>query len=148
MPHNHNTKIAKYYYADEKIIQKGIDTAIKAQTKWDRTTLSERIDIWEKAADLMANKYRQDLNASTMLGQAKVAIQAEIDSAAELIDFIRINTYYLKEGIKYQPISEDLKITKNSIRYRGIDGFIASISPFNFTAIGGNLAYTPALMVS
>lgn len=102
-----------------------------------------------------------------MLGQSKNAIQgnthfsesqgkiihinsfiflAEIDAAAELIDFMRINAFFLKENAKYQPISEDIKITKNSVRFRGFDGFVAAVSPFNFTAIGGNLSYTPALM--
>lgn len=94
----------------------------------------------------MAGKYRQKLNAATMLGQSKTTIQAEIDSAAELIDFIRFNAFFLKENAKYQPISEDVKITKNSVRFRGLDGFIAAIAPFNFTAIGGNLSYTPAMM--
>lgn len=96
----------------------------------------------------MAGTYRAKLNASTMLGQSKTIIQAEIDSAAELIDFFRFNAYFLKEATRYQPISENPKVTKNSMRYRGIDGFIAAVSPFNFTAIGGNLSYTPALMVS
>lgn len=116
----------------------------------------------------MAGKYRQKLNASTMLGQSKTAVQAEIDSAAELIDFVRFNAFFLKviklnvlnpfprfssfviislkENAKYQPISEDPKVTKNSVRFRGLDGFIAAVSPFNFTAIGGNLSYTPAMM--
>lgn len=146
MPHDHQKKLAKFYYADSKTVQKAISVAVESQKKWDRTSLADRLKIWEKAADLMAGPYRQTLNAATMLGQAKTVIQAEIDSAAELIDFIRLNAYYLKENSKYQPISEDLKITKNSIRYRGIDGFIAAVSPFNFTAIGGNLSYTPALM--
>lgn len=83
-----------------------------------------------------------------MLGQSKTTIQAEIDSAAELIDFIRFNAFFLKENAKYQPISENLKVTKNSVRFRGLEGFIAAVSPFNFTAIGGNLSYTPALMAS
>lgn len=147
MPHNHKHKLAKFYYADSNTIKSAIKTAVETQPKWDRTPLSERLKIWEKAADLMAGKYRQDLNASTMLGQSKTVIQAEIDSSAELIDFIRLNAFFLKECAKYQPISENIKVTKNSMRYRGIDGFIAAISPFNFTAIGGNLAYTPALMV-
>ncbi|XP_073839814.1 delta-1-Pyrroline-5-carboxylate dehydrogenase 1 [Musca autumnalis] len=146
MPHNHQHKLAKFYYADSKTIQSAIKTAVETQPKWDRTTLSERLKIWEKAADLMAGKYRQELNAATMLGQSKTVIQAEIDAAAELIDFFRLNAFFLKECAKYQPISENIKITKNSMRYRGIDGFIAAVSPFNFTAIGGNLAYTPALM--
>lgn len=147
MPHNHSKNIAAYYYADQKLIQKAINTAVEAQKKWDRTPAEERVRIWNRAADLMAGEYRQVLNAATMLGQAKTAIQAEIDAAAELIDFIRMNTYFYKENLKYQPISENIKVTKNSMRYRGIDGFIAAVSPFNFTAIGGNLAYTPALMV-
>jgi 1-pyrroline-5-carboxylate dehydrogenase len=145
-PHNHKKKIAQFYYADKDLLTKAIDTAVAAQKKWDRTPIPERLKIWEKAASLMANEYRQTLNAATMLGQAKTVIQAEIDSAAELIDFFRLNAYFLKEATKYQPISENPKVTKNSMRYRGIDGFIAAVSPFNFTAIGGNLAYTPALM--
>ncbi|XP_055385521.1 delta-1-pyrroline-5-carboxylate dehydrogenase, mitochondrial [Condylostylus longicornis] len=146
MPHKHSHKLAKFYYADIKLINKAIETAVETQKKWDRTTIEERLRIWDKAADLMAGPYRQELNAATMLGQSKTVIQAEIDSAAELIDFIRMNAYFLKECTKYQPISENIKVTKNSLRYRGIDGFIAAVSPFNFTAIGGNLAYTPALM--
>lgn len=89
MPHDHQKKIAKFYWADEKTINKAIGTAVESQKKWDKTPIEERVRIWEKAADLMAGKYRQELNAATMLGQAKTAIQAEIDSAAELIDFIR-----------------------------------------------------------
>lgn len=147
MPHSHSERIARFYYADKQLIGRAIDTAVKSQQVWDRTSLEERIRIWTKAADLMAGPYRQELNASTMLGQAKTAIQAEIDSSAELIDFIRFNAYYLQENLKYQPISPNADITKNSIRLRGLDGFIAAVSPFNFTAIGGNLAYTPALMV-
>ncbi|CAG9783391.1 unnamed protein product [Diatraea saccharalis] len=146
MPHNHAKKIAKFYYASEKTIQKAIQVSVAAQERWDRTTLEERVSIWQKAAELMAGPYRQSLNAATMLGQSKSVIQAEIDAAAELIDFFRFNVFFLKENAKYQPISENAKITRNSLRFRGIDGFIAAISPFNFTAIGGNLAYTPALM--
>lgn len=146
MPHDHKKKLAKFYYADAKLINKAIDVAVETQKKWDRVPIPERLKIWEKAASLMAGKYRQTLNAATMLGQAKTVIQAEIDSAAELIDFFRLNAYFLKEATKYQPISEEPKVTKNTMRYRGIDGFIAAVSPFNFTAIGGNLAYTPALM--
>lgn len=89
MPHNHKQKIAKFYWADEKTINKAIKVAVAAQTKWDRVPMEERVKIWEKAADMMAKEYRQELNAATMLGQSKTVIQAEIDSAAELIDFIR-----------------------------------------------------------
>jgi 1-pyrroline-5-carboxylate dehydrogenase len=146
MPHNHKKQIAKFYYADAKLINEAIKNATETQKKWDRVPIAERLDIWERAACLMAGPYRAQLNAATMLGQAKTVIQAEIDSAAELIDFFRINAFFLKEAHKYQPISENLKVTKNSMRYRGIDGFIAAVSPFNFTAIGGNLSHTPALI--
>jgi 1-pyrroline-5-carboxylate dehydrogenase len=147
MPHDHQHKIAKFYYADTKLIQKAISKSVEMQVKWDRTSLKERLEIWHRAADLMAGKYRQKLNAATMLGQSKTTIQAEIDAAAELIDFVRFNAFFLKENAKFQPISEDAKVTKNSVRFRGLDGFIAAIAPFNFTAIGGNLSYTPAMMV-
>lgn len=147
MPHDHSHKISKFYYADKQLITRAIDSAVKSQKIWDKTSFEERVGIWTKAADLMAGPYRQELNAATMLGQAKTVIQAEIDSAAELIDFIRFNISFLKENLKYQPLSPTIDITKNSLRLRGLDGFIAAVSPFNFTAIGGNLAYTPALMV-
>ncbi|KAK0166463.1 hypothetical protein PV328_004883 [Microctonus aethiopoides] len=146
MPHNHNSKIAKYYHASPDLIQKAIDVAVKSQREWEKVPIETRINIWLKAADLMAGKYRQVLNASTMLGQAKTVIQAEIDSAAELVDFFKIHAYFVTEALKYKPISTDPNETLNSMRYRGMDGFIAAISPFNFTAIGGNLSYTPALM--
>ena len=120
---------------------------MKTQREWDKVPFEKRLDIWLHAADLMAGKYRQQLNAATMLGQSKTVIQAEIDSAAELIDFFRMHGWFLKEALKYKPISENPKETLNSMRYRGMDGFIAAVSPFNFTAIGGNLSYTPALMV-
>lgn len=146
MPHEHSHRLARYYYASEATIRRAIAVATKAQRAWDRTTLESRIDIWNRAAHKMANECRQQLNAATMMGQSKTVIQAEIDSACELIDFFRFNVFFLKENAKYQPISENAAVTKNSQRFRGIDGFIAAISPFNFTAIGGNLAYTPALM--
>ncbi|XP_018335640.1 delta-1-pyrroline-5-carboxylate dehydrogenase, mitochondrial [Agrilus planipennis] len=146
MPHNHQHKIAKFYYATPALIEKAIKVATETQKTWDRTPMSDRFVIWERAADLMANEHRQKLNATTMLGQSKTAYQAEIDSAAELIDFFRFNLYFLKEALQYQPISTTPKIFKNSMRYRGVDGFMAAVAPFNFTAIGGNLAYTPALI--
>ncbi|XP_076292110.1 delta-1-Pyrroline-5-carboxylate dehydrogenase 1 [Lasioglossum baleicum] len=146
MPHNHKAKIAKYHWATPDLVKKAIDVAVKAQREWEKCPIEKRLEIWLKAADLMANKYRQQLNASTMLGQSKTVIQAEIDSAAELIDFFKMHAYFLKESLKYQPISPNRKETLNSMRYRGMDGFVAAVSPFNFTAIGGNLSYTPALM--
>lgn len=146
MPHNHQKKIAQFYYATPDLINKAISTAVQTQKTWDAVPLADKISIWLKAADLMANKYRMLLNATTMLGQAKTAMQAEIDAAAELIDFMRLNAFFAKELTKYEPISENPSVTLNSMRYRGLEGFVAAVSPFNFTAIGGNLAYTPALM--
>ncbi|XP_076765603.1 delta-1-Pyrroline-5-carboxylate dehydrogenase 1 isoform X2 [Xylocopa sonorina] len=146
MPHNHKTKVAKYYWATADLIKKAIDVAVKTQREWEKYPFEKRLEIWLRAADLMATKYRQQLNAATMLGQSKTVIQAEIDSAAELIDFFRMHGYFAKEALKYQPISPDPKESLNSMRYRGMDGFVAAVSPFNFTAIGGNLSYTPALM--
>lgn len=146
MPHNHAKKVAKFYYATPDLVQKAIDVALEARADWERVPLPDKFNMWLKAADLMAGKYRQELNAATMLGQSKTVIQAEIDSAAELIDFLRFNAYYAQQGIKWQPVSTDPSATKNSIRWRGLEGFVAAVSPFNFTAIGGNLAYTPAMM--
>ncbi|KAK9306136.1 hypothetical protein QLX08_003046 [Tetragonisca angustula] len=146
MPHNHKVKVAKYYWATPDLVKKAIDVAVKAQREWEKCPFERRLEIWLRAADLMATKYRQELNAATMLGQSKSVIQAEIDSAAELIDFFRMHGYFAKEALKYQPISPNSKETLNSMRYRGMDGFVAAVSPFNFTAIGGNLSYTPALM--
>lgn len=145
MPHNHKHKIAKFYYANKELLNKAIQVATETQKKWDRVPIAERIKIWDRAASMMSKEWRARLNAATMLGQSKTMVQAEIDSAAELIDFFRFNCYFFKEAIKYQPISENPKETINSMRYRGVDGFMAAVAPFNFTAIGGNLAYTPAL---
>lgn len=146
MPHDHKAKVAKFYYADSQLVKTAIKTATEAQKKWDKVPIAERIAIWNRAADLMATKYRARLNATTMLGQSKTMVQAEIDSACELIDFFRFNAFFLKEALKYQPISENPQVTKNSLLCRGLDGFVAAVAPFNFTAIGGNLAYTPALV--
>ncbi|XP_014470624.1 PREDICTED: delta-1-pyrroline-5-carboxylate dehydrogenase, mitochondrial [Dinoponera quadriceps] len=144
MPHNYECKIAKYHWATPELVKKAIDVAVKAQREWEKTPIEKRLEMWLRIAKLMSTKYRQQLNAATMLGQSKTVIQAEIDSAAELIDFFKMHAYFAKESIKYQPISPEH--TCNSLRYRGMDGFVAAVSPFNFTAIGGNLSYTPAMM--
>ncbi|XP_037810923.1 delta-1-pyrroline-5-carboxylate dehydrogenase, mitochondrial [Lucilia sericata] len=146
MPHKHKNIIAKYYYADQNIINQAIRTSKEVKEDWDNTPYEKRLEYWEKAACLMATKYRADLVAATMLGQAKTVYQAEIDAAAELIDFTRLSAEYLKELVNYEPLNPNAKIYKNHMIWRGLDGFVAAISPFNFTAIGGNLAFTPALM--
>jgi len=146
MPHNHEKKLAKFYYATPELVTKAITTSLEAKKEWERVPLDERMKLFLKVADEMAGKYRADLNATTMLGQAKTVIQAEIDASCEMIDFFRFNAYFGKELLKYQPISEDPATTLNLMRYRSLEGFVASVSPFNFTAIAGNLAYTPAIM--
>lgn len=146
MPFDHSKKVAKYHWATTDILKTAITESQKAQQSWESTPLSDRIKLFLKAADLVSGKYRMDLNAATMLGQGKTVIQAEIDAAAELADFFRFNAYFAKELTKYQPISTDPSVSRNTMRYRGIEGFIASISPFNFTAIGGNLASGPTMM--
>ncbi|XP_071040121.1 delta-1-pyrroline-5-carboxylate dehydrogenase, mitochondrial isoform X3 [Parasteatoda tepidariorum] len=138
--------LQKYNSNNLEMIRSAITESQKARTEWERTPLTEKISLFHKAADLVSGKYRMDLNATTMLGQGKNIIQAEIDAAAEFADFLRFNAYFAKELTKYQPISPDPKSTVNSFRFRGLEGFIASISPFNFTAIGGNLATGPTLM--
>lgn len=146
MPHDHQKRIAKFYYATPELVGKAIQTSLEAKKEWEKVPLDQRMKLFLDVADQMATKYRADLNATTMFGQAKTVIQAEIDAAAEMIDFFRFNTYFGKELLKYQPISEDPKTTLNLMRYRSLEGFVASVSPFNFTAIAGNLAYTPAIM--
>ncbi|XP_073818489.1 delta-1-Pyrroline-5-carboxylate dehydrogenase 2 [Musca autumnalis] len=146
IPHRHHQCVAKYYEADENLINKAIRTAVEAKLKWSKIDVKTRQDIWLKAAELMSNKYRAQLVATTMLGQSKTLQQAEIDAGAELIDFTRMNVGFLNDLQRYQPLSENVNISKNHILWRPLEGFVAVISPFNFTAIGGNLAYTPALM--
>lgn len=115
-PHAHGKPVATFYYADRPLLQRAVRAATEAQRRWDRTSVEERLRIWQRAADLMAGPYRQQLNAATMLGQAKTVIQAEIDASAELIDFIRMNAHFLATNAKYRPISEDVSVTKNSMR--------------------------------
>uniref|UniRef100_A0AC34FYX9 Uncharacterized protein n=1 Tax=Panagrolaimus sp. ES5 TaxID=591445 RepID=A0AC34FYX9_9BILA len=144
MPSDHKHVIAKYTWATEQDIKNAIETGLEAREKWHMKTLKERADILLHAADLCAGHYRMALNATTMLGQGKNILQAEIDAACELIDFFRFNAYFALDLEKYQPIST--KASKNSMLYRALEGFVAAIAPFNFTAIGGNLASAPALM--
>merc|ERR1712001_107618 len=142
MPHDHQKKVAKFYWATPELVQLSIDTALAAKKDWEAVPINDKIQMFLKVAD----QNRADLNATTMLGQAKTIIQAEIDSACELIDFFRFNCFFAKELHGCQPISEDPSTTLNLLRYRALEGFIASVTPFNFTAIAGNLAYTPCVM--
>ena len=144
--YDHQNVIAKYRIAGEDHLNAAIDSAMSARKAWDRVPVEDRVQIFLKAADLLAGEHRKDICATTMAGQAKNAWQAEIDSAPELIDFFRFNAHYALELQKSQPISPSPEILTNHIEYRGLEGFVAAIAPFNFTAISGNLAGTPAMM--
>ncbi|KAJ1366161.1 hypothetical protein KIN20_026765 [Parelaphostrongylus tenuis] len=130
MPSDHGTVIAKYAHANADQILEAIEVALEARIPWERKSLKERADILLHAADLAAGKYRMRLNAATMLGQGKSIVQAEIDAACELIDFFRFNAMFALELEKYEPIST--KISTNRMYYRGMEGFVAAIAPFNF----------------
>jgi len=144
MPHNHKHIIANYHQASEKEVQMAIDCALEARKQWSETPWIERASITLKAAELISKKYRYLLNAATMLGQGKNAYQAEIDSACETIDFLRFNASFISQIYNEQPISDNGII--NRIEYRPLEGFIFSVSPFNFTAIASNLNMAPVLM--
>ncbi|OJV53574.1 MAG: 1-pyrroline-5-carboxylate dehydrogenase [Bacteroidetes bacterium 43-16] len=142
-PHERAHLLGQFSMGDETHINKAIDAALKAKESWANTSWEHRASIFLKAADLLANKYRFRMNAATMLGQSKNAYQAEIDSACELIDFLRFNVHFLSEIYKTQPISGPGM--QNRTEYRPLEGFVLAITPFNFTAIGGNLPTAPAM---
>ena len=144
MPHEHGQVLASYCIAGQAEIGLAIDAAVKAREEWMNLSWLDRASVFLKAADLIAGKYRYVLNAATMLGQSKSAFQAEIDSACEVVDFLRFNTYYASEIYSRQPHSEFGNL--NRLEYRALEGFILAITPFNFTAIASNLNAAPALM--
>lgn len=127
------------------IIEDAIELSVYAQTKWNKVKLSRRMAIWEKAADLIATKYRFKIIAAIMLGQGKTLKQAEMD-VAELVDFMRINPIFLRDLANYEPVNAAPQSCRNQMVLRGLTGFVAAITPFNYTSIAANLAYTPALM--
>jgi len=144
MPHNHQHVLATYHQATEKEVQMAIEAALQAKDDWMNLPWDERASIMLKAAELISKKYRYVLNAATMLGQSKNAFQAEIDSACEVIDFLRFNVYFASLIYREQPISDSQTI--NRLEYRPLEGFIYTITPFNFTAIAANLNTSVALM--
>ncbi|KAF3690375.1 Delta-1-pyrroline-5-carboxylate dehydrogenase, mitochondrial [Channa argus] len=143
-PFNHSHKVAKFCYADKELINKAILASVAARREWDLKPVQDRAQILFKAADVISGPKRAEILAKTMIGQGKTVVQAEIDAAAELIDFFRFNAKHAVELEKQQPI--DSEGSTNTMIYRGLEGFVAAVAPFNFTAIGGNLAGTPALM--
>jgi len=144
MPTDHGHVLATYHKAGPKEVQMAIDAALAAQKKWAEMPWVERASISLKAAELLATKYRALINASTMLGQGKNPFQAEIDSACETIDFLRFNANYASQIYADQPMSSEGVI--NRLEYRPLEGFVFSLTPFNFTAIASNLNMAPVLM--
>ena len=144
MPFEHRHVLAEVHAASPEHVQQAIDAALAARREWTNWPLEDRAAVLLRAAELLATTWRATLNAATMLGQAKTVFQAEIDAACELIDFWRFNVGYAQEIHAEQPFSGPG--VWNQLEYRGLEGFVYAVSPFNFTAIGGNLSSAPALM--
>ena len=144
-PSSHADAVAHYSNASSKDINEAIDAALAAKAGWESLPFADRAAVFLKAADLISTKYRYEILAATMLGQGKNAWQAEIDAAAELIDFLRFNVRYAEELLSQQPPLNSTGVW-NRLEYRPLEGFVYAVSPFNFTAIGGNLPGAPALM--
>ncbi|MGL5236268.1 MAG: L-glutamate gamma-semialdehyde dehydrogenase [Empedobacter falsenii] len=143
-PHDHQKVVGYFHEGTQDDVRKAIDTALAAKETWVAMPWEDRAAIFLKAADLIAGPYRAKINAATMIGQSKNAMQAEIDSACELIDFLRFNVQYMTEIYADQPISSPG--IWNRVDYRPLEGFTFAITPFNFTAIAGNLPSCMALM--
>ncbi|KAF8227636.1 delta-1-pyrroline-5-carboxylate dehydrogenase [Tricholoma matsutake] len=145
LPHDHAHNLCTYHQADEATLSRAIDGALSAKAGWESMPWSDRAAIFLKAADLVSGKYRYRLMAATMLGQGKNVWQAEIDAAAELADFFRFGVKFVEELYAQQP-SKNAPGIWNRVEYRALEGFVLAVSPFNFTAIGGNLPGTPTLV--
>ncbi|MEZ0612288.1 L-glutamate gamma-semialdehyde dehydrogenase [Fibrella sp. WM1] len=143
-PHEHKHTLGYLHEGDASHVRQAIDAALAARTAWSETSWEHRASIFLKAADLIAGPYRAKLNAATMLGQSKNVYQAEIDSACELIDFLRFNVHYMTGIYSEQPYSPPG--VWNRLEYRALEGFVFALTPFNFTAIAGNLPASAALM--
>lgn len=143
-PHDHKHVLAYYHEGDRTHVEQAIQAALNARELWANMAWEHRASIFLKAAELLAGPYRYEINAATMLGQSKSAYQAEIDSACELIDFLRFNVYFMTQIYKDQP--ESSPGVWNRIEYRPLEGFTFALTPFNFTAIAGNLPSSMALM--
>ena len=144
MPHDHAHVLAEYHVAGPEHIQQAIDAATVARREWGAWPWEDRAAVLLKAAELLSTSWRATVNAATMLGQSKTVFQAEIDAASEMIDFWRFNAAFAEELYREQPISSPG--VWNALDYRPLEGFIYAVTPFNFTAIGGNLTTAPALM--
>jgi 1-pyrroline-5-carboxylate dehydrogenase len=143
-PHDHKNIVAKYYLANESHVNQAISTALDAKESWENMSWENRAAIFLRAAELIAGPYRSKINAATMIGQSKTIHQAEIDAACELIDFLRFNVQYITDIYSNQPDSDP--DAWNRVEYRPLEGFVYAVTPFNFTAIAGNLAASMAML--
>jgi len=143
MPHRHGHVLARFHKAGPKEAEQAIEAALEAKKEWAETPWQDRLAIFNKLADMLAGPYRATINAATMLGQGKTVHQAEIEAACELVDFLRFNSYFLTEIYRDQPYSPD--DVWNRVDYRPLEGFVFAVTPFNFTAIAGNLPTAPAM---
>jgi len=144
VPHDHKHVLGIYHKAGTKEVNMAVEAALEAWRKWSVMPWEERVSVFLKAADLLAGPWRATVNAATMLGQSKVAHQAEIDSACELVDFFRFNSYFFSKLMEEQPYSP--AGMWNRSEYRPLEGFIFAVTPFNFTSIAGNLPTAPAIV--
>ncbi len=142
-PHEIGHILGYFHEGEEKHVRQAIDAALAAKAAWAALSWENRANIFLKAADFIATRYRSRMNGTTMLGQSKNVYQAEIDSACELIDFLRFNVHYLTEIYKQQPVSSPG--VHNRMEWRPLEGFVLAVTPFNFTAIGGNLPTSAAM---
>ena len=144
LPHEHGTKIGVYHKAGEKEVKMAIEAAKKAYKEWSQMPWEHRASIFMRAAELLSTSWRSTLNAACMHCQSKTVFQAEIDSACELIDFFRFNTYYMRKIYENQP--DSVMPAYNRVEYRPLEGFVFAVTPFNFASIAGNLPSSPAMM--
>ncbi|MEQ9438176.1 MAG: L-glutamate gamma-semialdehyde dehydrogenase [Cyclobacteriaceae bacterium] len=144
-PHNHQHILGHYYEGNASHVEQAINAALGAKYAWENMAWEQRASIFLKAADLIAGKYRYQMNAATMLGQSKTAHQSEIDAVCEIVDFLRFNVKYMAEIYEQQPPISPAGVW-NRVEQRPLEGFIFAITPFNFTAIAGNLPTAPAMM--
>ncbi|MEY4703661.1 MAG: L-glutamate gamma-semialdehyde dehydrogenase, partial [Bacteroidota bacterium] len=142
-PHEHAHVLGHFHRGEAKHVNKAIQAALKIKDKWAAMSWENRANIFLKAADLLATKYRAHINASTMLCQSKNVFQAEIDASCELIDFLRFNVHFLSDIYRQQPVSAPG--INNRVEYRPLEGFVLAVTPFNFTAIAGNLPTSAAM---
>ncbi|WP_425234439.1 L-glutamate gamma-semialdehyde dehydrogenase [Ulvibacterium sp.] len=143
-PHNHGHSVGEYHLAEKQHVQKAIKNCLEARTAWANLTWEQRAAIFLKAAELIAGPYRAKMNAATMIAQSKTIHQAEIDAACELIDFLSFNVEYMSQIYEEQPDSAEG--IWNRVEYRPLEGFVYAVTPFNFTAIAGNLPASAAMM--